>query len=196
MRSQLRSGTPTAHERNALPLLPSGPGGIRRDSLRGAQPSTPSHEAHSTRTALKREFNPAIADCGLQGTATSPSSTAHLCRSSIRGQLLRWRPRLRAQRTESTPRPRSSGAASQLDPSRQPASSSDPICRVDCQTLERRSPAKAPRGANQNWRRGWDSNPRYSCPYTAFPVPHLRPLGHPSGPAFIAREKFGGGERI
>ena len=30
------------------------------------------------------------------------------------------------------------------------------------------------------WRRGWDSNPRYSCPYTAFPVPHLRPLGHPS----------------
>src|SRR5678815_3754605 len=26
----------------------------------------------------KREFNPAIADCGLQGTATSPSSTANL----------------------------------------------------------------------------------------------------------------------
>ncbi len=75
MRSQLRSGTPTAHERNALPLLPSGPGGIRRDSLRGAQPSTPSRAAHSTRTALEREFNPAVADCGLQGTATSPSST-------------------------------------------------------------------------------------------------------------------------
>src|SRR5215472_4620350 len=33
---------------------------------------------------------------------------------------------------------------------------------------------------NRMWRRGWDSNPRYSCPYTAFPVPHLRPLGHPS----------------
>src|SRR5207245_5653532 len=32
----------------------------------------------------------------------------------------------------------------------------------------------------KRWRRGWDSNPRYSCPYTAFPVPHLRPLGHPS----------------
>lgn len=27
-------------------------------------------------------------------------------------------------------------------------------------------------------RRGRDSNPRYGCPYTAFPVPHLRPLGH------------------
>src|SRR5262245_54414154 len=74
----LRSGTPTAHERVALPLLPSGPGGVRRFSLRGAQPSTPSHEAHSTRAALGREFDPAEADCGLQGTANSPSSTATL----------------------------------------------------------------------------------------------------------------------
>src|SRR3954466_8763874 len=31
-------------------------------------------------------------------------------------------------------------------------------------------------GVNQ--RRGRDSNPRYVLPYTAFPVPHLRPLGH------------------
>src|SRR5205823_4596307 len=75
-RSMLQSGTPTAHERGALPLLPSGPGGVRRFSLRGAQPSTPPHEAHSTRNALGRGFNPARADCGLQGTATSPSSTA------------------------------------------------------------------------------------------------------------------------
>src|SRR6266849_8895470 len=123
MRSQLRSGTPTAHERNALPLLPSGPGGIRRDSLRGAQPSTPSHEAHSTRTALEREFNPAVADCGLQGTATSPSSTANRCRLAIRVHLLRWRARLHAQRTESTPRVQPSRAASQLGPSRQSACS-------------------------------------------------------------------------
>src|SRR5207244_10865276 len=75
--SLLRSGTPTAHERGALPLLPSGPGGVRCFSLRGAQPSTPPHEAHSTRNVLGRGFNPARADCGLQGTATSPSSTAH-----------------------------------------------------------------------------------------------------------------------
>src|SRR5690606_31897521 len=26
--------------------------------------------------SLRREFDPAVADCGLQGTATSPSSTA------------------------------------------------------------------------------------------------------------------------
>src|SRR3990172_8288314 len=75
-RNLLRPGTPTAHERVALPLLPSGPGGVRRFSLRGAQPSTPSREAHSTRPALERKFNPAEADCGLQGTANSPSSTA------------------------------------------------------------------------------------------------------------------------
>ena len=30
------------------------------------------------------------------------------------------------------------------------------------------------------WRRGWDSNPRYGCPYTRFPGVRLRPLGHPS----------------
>src|SRR5262249_57328154 len=77
-RSLLGPGTPTAHERVALPLLPSGPGGVRRFPLRGAQPSTPPREAHSTRSALEREFNPAEADCGLQGTANSPSSTAKL----------------------------------------------------------------------------------------------------------------------
>src|SRR5262245_49536718 len=75
-RNLLRPGTPTAHERVALPLLPSGPGGVRRFPLRGAQPSTPPREAHSTRAALEKEFNPAEADCGLQGTANSPSSTA------------------------------------------------------------------------------------------------------------------------
>ena len=57
-------------------MHPSGPGGVRRFSLRRAQPSTPSYEAHSTRAALKRGFDPAEADCGLQGTANSPSSTA------------------------------------------------------------------------------------------------------------------------
>src|SRR3990172_6815391 len=75
-RNLLRSGTPTAHERVALPLLPSGPGGVRRFSLRGAQPSTPPREAHSTRRSLERGFNPPVADCGLQGTATSRSTAA------------------------------------------------------------------------------------------------------------------------
>ena len=115
-------------------MLPSGPGGVRRFSLRGAQPSTPSHTAHSTRAALEREFNPAEADCGLQGTASSPSSTA----------------------TAST-------------------TSGGEAAAVGRAGVRR-----------QVWRRGRDSNPRHGCPCTAFPVPHLRPLGHlscTSGPS-------------
>ncbi len=43
-----------------------------------------------------------------------------------------------------------------------------------------------PRGRNNiyfnalRWRREWDSNPRYGCPYTRFPSVRLQPLGHPS----------------
>jgi hypothetical protein len=29
-----------------------------------------------------------------------------------------------------------------------------------------------------NWRREWDSNPRYSLKYTRFPSVRLKPLGH------------------
>ena len=123
---RLRSGTPTAHERVALPLLPSGPGGVRRFPLRGAQPSTPPHEAHSTRTALEREFNPAEADCGLQGTANSPSSTATLQTTAIRAG----------------------------------------------------SPGKCEKVAEGV---GFEPTAQGLAPCTAFPVPHLRPLGHPSG---------------
>ena len=155
-------------------MLPSGPGGVRHFPSRGAQPSTPSHPAHSTRAPLKGEFNPAVADCGLQGTATSPSSTAHRRRSSIRVQLLRWRPRSHAQRTESTPRVQPSRAASQLGPSRQPARSIS--SRADSPTLGRRSPAQAPRGAkSKNWRRGEDLNPRGTCAPIRFRVGRLQP---------------------
>jgi hypothetical protein len=31
------------------------------------------------------------------------------------------------------------------------------------------------------WRRGWDSNPRYPCEYSAFRVRCIRPLCHLSG---------------
>src|SRR4029453_13868716 len=34
--------------------------------------------------------------------------------------------------------------------------------------------------ADSVWRREWDSNPRYGCPYTRFPSVRLQPLGHPS----------------
>ena len=96
----------------------------------------------------RREFNPAIADCGLQGTATSPSSTA---KASGGDKGICRRVALRQSRL---------GAPRRCTPS-----------------------TPSHRHIARGWRRGWDSNPRYSCPYTAFPVPHLRPLGHPSPPA-------------
>ena len=145
------------------------------------------------RRPSKREFNPAIADCGLQGTATSPSSTAQASGGDT-GPSASLAPSAAAQRTERTPRGLPSGAASQLDPSRHPTKFEAPS---DINTIRARG-----------WRRGWDSNPRYSCPYTAFPVPHLRPLGHPSPPAAETAasaslktasrhtSNFGGGERI
>jgi hypothetical protein len=39
------------------------------------------------------------------------------------------------------------------------------------------------------WRREWDSNPRYGCPYTRFPSVRLQPLGHPSGAPLSWRER-------
>ena len=205
-------------------MLPSGPGGVRRIPLRGAQPSTPSCTVHSTRATLKRGFNPAIADCGLQGTATSPSSTAKPAGRPRRGHLPRWRARLHAQRTESTPRVHPSRAASHMPPSRPSGAFASCFLLAKPRGQAARS-ANYPhrmkladvvriRLSGKLWRRGWDSNPRYSCPYTAFPVPHLRPLGHPSDccalpidfsfssllPAAIsapaAVNENGGGERI
>src|SRR5438445_13282083 len=35
--------------------------------------------------------------------------------------------------------------------------------------------------SQMDWRREWDSNPRYGFPYTRFPSVRLQPLGHPSG---------------
>ena len=37
------------------------------------------------------------------------------------------------------------------------------------------------------WRRGGDSNPRWSCPHTTFPRLHHRPLGHLSSLKSLAR---------
>lgn len=40
---------------------------------------------------------------------------------------------------------------------------------------------RAVTGQKAKWRRGWDSNPRYGCPYAAFRVRCFRPLSHLSG---------------
>ena len=73
-----------AHGLLGGPLLPSGPDGVDQEvvaqdpgfiaSGHGAKPqSTAPREGNST---------PLIADCGLQGTASSPSSTITICNTS------------------------------------------------------------------------------------------------------------------
>ena len=42
----------------------------------------------------------------------------------------------------------------------------------------------------RNWRRGRDSNPRYSFPYTRFPSVLLKPLGHLSDAENPSREFY------
>jgi hypothetical protein len=48
----------------------------------------------------------------------------------------------------------------------------------------------------KGWRRGWDSNPRYGCPYAAFRVRCFRPLSHLSAlrcaPLELRRSSRGG----
>src|SRR3989449_6029551 len=51
--------------------------------------------------------------------------------------------------------------------------SMSPKCRYILPKAE-----NTPVGLKTEWRRGWDLNPRYSFPYTALPMPRLRPLGH------------------
>ncbi len=52
-------------DRHHLPLLPSGPDGVRGRPLRGTCPSTPlPREETTTPDARGQEFGPAIADCG------------------------------------------------------------------------------------------------------------------------------------
>src|SRR6266404_7100995 len=174
----LRSGTPTAHERVALPLLPSGPGGVRRFSLRGAQPSTPPREAHSTRSALEREFNPAEADCGLQGTANSPSSTAKP-NNSGGGAGIRTRGTgiTRARHFQcrtfgrSVTPPRENGPRG---PFARPSSAG---------ALRSRSDGK------YGWRRGEDLNPRGTYAPIRFRVGRLQP-GSATPPRYSRNERL------
>src|SRR5882672_8485911 len=84
---------------------------------------------HPTAFGGSRALVPAIVGHVLDGDAGAPPSPPppphRLRRGAIRGHLLRWRPRPGAQRRETTPRARPSGAASHMTPSRPSA----PPCR-------------------------------------------------------------------
>src|SRR5437899_2732044 len=60
---RLRPGLLRHPRELSLPLLPSGPDGVRRPELRRSQPSTPSTRVLAESPDLGREFDPATADC-------------------------------------------------------------------------------------------------------------------------------------
>ena len=74
---QLGLGDPAAHEKIHLMLLPSGPDMVHGFPLRRTQTSTLRAKGRPYNTdSLGKGFSLARADCKLQGTATSPPSTA------------------------------------------------------------------------------------------------------------------------
>jgi hypothetical protein len=152
-------------------LLPSGPGGVRRIPLRGAQPSTPSRTAHSTRSALEREFNPAVADCGLQGTATSPSSTAKIGPSADKGPSASAGPFSPPGHVcDSFTRATWFGGGGGIRTHGTVARTRHFQCRTFGHS------ATPPRlSVRSNWRRGEDLNPRGTCAPIRFRVGRLQP---------------------
>ena len=76
--SLLKPGTPAAHENYRLPLLPSGSDGVHRFPLRRTRLSTPLMTGRLHNLDPQTSFNPARADCRLQGSAKSPFSTANI----------------------------------------------------------------------------------------------------------------------
>ena len=76
--SWLEPGCPTAHMDIHLVLLPSGPDTVHESMLRRTQLSTLLTAGRLHKSNPQHGFDPAIADCRLQDTATSPSSTVKL----------------------------------------------------------------------------------------------------------------------
>ncbi len=76
---QLRPGDPVAPAVYRLWLLPSGPDQIHSSAPHRTQPSTLLDQTVTATVAPSEwEFSPAIADCGLQGTASAPLSTTEV----------------------------------------------------------------------------------------------------------------------
>src|SRR6266508_5434134 len=78
----------------------------------------------STKRCRRAHCRPNHGTCLKSRTATALLTSRNICTRRLlkKAHLLRWRPRPHAQRTESTPRVRPSGAALHLDLFEQPAS--------------------------------------------------------------------------
>lgn len=76
-KASARAGLPTAPEESSLPLLPLGPDGVHSALPRRTQPSTPLSQSSSTRPRPQAGIQPRYSGFRVQGTASSPPSTAH-----------------------------------------------------------------------------------------------------------------------
>ena len=74
--SLLKLGTLASHKRIYLLLLPSGPGRVHRFLLRKTKLSTPLIKVRPHNVSLREGIPPCYSGLQVQGTATSPSSTA------------------------------------------------------------------------------------------------------------------------
>jgi hypothetical protein len=74
--ARLQPGRPTAPEGGRLPLLPSGPDGVHGPSLRGTRPSTSSDGVGGGDRRPRPGIQPRCSGLRVQGTASSPPSTA------------------------------------------------------------------------------------------------------------------------
>ena len=75
-----------AHESQSLPLLPSGPDGVHQLLIATDWNFNTVWSGQITRQWPGNSINPAIADCRLQGTANSPSSTAFKVSSNLKNK--------------------------------------------------------------------------------------------------------------
>src|SRR5207302_9136248 len=66
-RRRLRPGDPAAHETPYVPLLPSGPGGVGKISLRGTRPSLPRARAWPSRVRPRTGVQPRCSGLRVTG---------------------------------------------------------------------------------------------------------------------------------
>ena len=149
-RIRLQPGCPAAPEGDRLPLLPSGPDGVHGPPLRGTRLSTSDAVVVGERCCPRPGVQLRYSGLRIQGTASSPPSTTgrHRRPGGRIGQFCGGEGGIRT--LDGLPR------------------TAFPV------------PRHRPLGDLSGWwwRRGWDSNPRYGYPHTAFRERHLQPLGH------------------
>ncbi len=157
---RLGPGAPAAHDNDRLPLLPSGSDGVRGPPLHRTRSSTPRH-ARCDRDAGPREgIQPRWSGLRVQGTASSPPSTA-----------LRWYEKVRAAE-------RAGFEPASLSATRFPSGRTRPLC--DLSPLRGDFLAVRPYSLNSPGprvaeRAGFE--PARLSP-TAFRERHHQPLGH------------------